>query len=126
MRIKARSGLNLYDDIVLQYVEWNYFARELTVISVKAFQVLAFLYKVVIAQSLPFVLSRLPLDSFTPYWKVTEGIRELTNAGLITKIKNGKYQFNDAGDTFMRSFQAMTAIRATKLKKPLKSKTMPE
>ncbi len=120
MANRKRTGVNLYDDVVLQYVEWNYFDKELNGVSVTAFQVLSFLYKYVLVQSRPFHPCNLPYDHFTSPAKVRNGLYELARVGLITRIKEGKYQFNEEGNTFVRSFQAMTAIRRTKLMHPLK------
>ena len=43
MARKRQDSTVLYDDIVLQHVEWVYLSKELTGISVRAFQVLCFL-----------------------------------------------------------------------------------
>lgn len=126
MARKRQDSTVLYDDIVLQHVEWVYLSKELTGISVRAFQVLCFLDKVVLVHSLPFHVYTLPFDHFCSNQRTREGLSELVKAGLITRVKNGLYLFNDAGNTFIQSFQHATAIRATKLKKPLKSKIVPE
>ena len=117
---KRRTGISLYGDIVLFRAEWNYFEHELKEITITAFEVLCFLYDKVLVQSRPFVVCRLPYDHMTQPWKIWRGLSVLTKAGLITKIKNGKYQFNEKGDAFIKSFQMMTAVRRTKLLAPLK------